>query len=369
MEPLKKATFIGRTRGRTKPAGTRWTIHDIAREAGVSAKTVSRVVNHEPRVAEATRARVQRIIDEVGYYPHTGARSLRGRPPDSIGLTVSAPIADVPLSQELLSWLFAELYRIFGVNGNIISFDPNPFVSGNSDYARGLWEKRFGAIFIAGPLKDDDPVIRRVHDSGRPYLTVSRVDSLPDCSSAAVDFNEAAYVSTRFLIERGHRRIAMLTRFDGYTAGKQRRDGYLRALAEAGIQPDADLVRGVAFGPKDIENAVHRLLLDTQTTALVDASVAEDASGLRDGARRADRIPGDNIDIVCWTYTYKAVVLSDACAHVWIPLREAASEGLELLEKWLSGQRDGPINVLYRPILYETTSSKEIPQPKPLFSY
>jgi LacI family transcriptional regulator len=347
---------------------TKYTIQDIAQLAGVSAKTVSRVVNNENNVASATRARVERIVAELGYQPHMGARSMRSVVRDSIGVTMSSPANVIPLSQDTLSTLFSTLYRIFGAKGYVISFDLNPLAGGHGvDFARGLWQQRYGAIIVIGPIADEDPTIHRVHASGYPYLTLDRMESYPECSSATVDFDAATYMSTKHLIDRGHRRIAMLSSFGDFSAGRARRRGYMRALADAGLPFDETLIGAVKFLSRQITSVVHRLLMEEGVTALIDASGSEDSYSLREGARRAGRVPGKDFEVVCWTYTDNATVLTEACAHVWLPLREAVTEGFELLADWFNGDGTGPISVLYPPTLYQAVASGEIPRPKPVF--
>lgn len=142
-----------------------WTIHDIARVAGVSAKTVSRVVNGEAGVGDATRAQIASIIHEVGYHPHMGARSMRSRKRDCIGVALSAPVNEAPLSQSMFVWLFNLLYTQFGTQGNFICFEPNTFPTGGDwEYATGLWQQRYAACVICGPLATNDTVVRRIHE-------------------------------------------------------------------------------------------------------------------------------------------------------------------------------------------------------------
>jgi len=367
----------GRIQGRNEPnmnfdvSDTRklaFTIHDVAKLAGVSAKTVSRVVNGETGVGDEKRARIARIIGEVGYQPHTGARSMRKPSRDSVGVTLPAPMDESPLSQPFLLWLFAEIYRLFGKGGDFVCFDLNPFAKRrDEDYARGLWQQRYGVCIIAGPVAINDKTIHRIHASGHPYVTLGRLDSLPDISCATVDYEEGAYLSAKFLLEKGHKRIAMLRAFENYQPGVERLRGYLRALNEAGITPDESLVRSVTFGPHHVTNVVHRLLLDPTVTALIDCSGTEDATSLREGARRAGRSAGQDFEAVVWTYTDNAAVLKEAAAHVWLPAREAAIEGLELLADWAQERRKEPIKVIYRPTLYHPRSDSEIAKPKPLF--
>lgn len=349
------------------PKGS-WTIHDIARVLGVSAKTVSRVVNNEPGVGLETRARVTDMINQVAYQPHTGARSMRSRPRDCLGVTVGAPMDEAPMNQDQLTWLFIELYRTFGLKQFFISWDLHPPMrEGALDYGRGLWQRRYGGCIIIGPLATDDRTIHQIHQSECPYLALGRLDSLPEISHATVDYEDGAYVSAKFLFGRGHKRVSMLKAFEGYQPSVERRRGYFRAVEEANAESCESLIRSVSFGARDITNAVYRLLLDPSVTALIDCSGCEDADSLREGARRAGRVLGKDVEVVCWTYTHEAVVLSEACAHMWIPAREAATEGFELLYRWFRGDAEGPVHVLYRPTLYLTPEGRERARPKRLF--
>lgn len=346
----------------------KWTIYDIAREAGVSANTVSKVLNGRVGVGEATRARILDIMRRVDYHPHIGARGLRAKQKACIGVTVSAPFTAAPMSQGLLLWLINELYRVFGPYGEYICFDFNSFAASSPvDYTRGVFEQLYRACLIVGPLANDDTGARRIHQTGVPYVALGRQDAFPECSSATVDYEEGAYLSTRYLVERGHTRIAMLKAFQGYQPGVERRRGYTRALEEAGIAVEPNLIRAVQFGAHNIANMVHRLLAEDAVTALIDCSATEDGVSLREGMVRAGRKPGRDVEVIAWTYEEGAGILPEAVAHMWLPVREAASEGIEELAAWTYGRRSEPIRVLYRPILHEGPCEREIEKPRRLF--
>lgn len=346
----------------------RYTIHDVAHELGVSARTVSRVLNDQAGVGKATRQRVKAFIREVNFHPHSGARSLRRQRLDCIGVACTAPPDILPVSKDILTWLFFELNRLFQA-GEFIGFDMNPRLrEGQYDYARGVNEQRFGACVVAGPLRTNDTIIHRIHDAGCPYMAMGRLDRFPEISCATVDYEDAAYISTKFLIDRGHTRIGLLLGLEGFQPGAERRRGYRRALDEAGLPYDESLVRPTGFDSDQNVRLTHRLLLDREITALVESSGTEDESGIREGARRAGRMPGENLDIVEWTYTYKASVVSEAIAHVWLPVREAGSEGLDLLADWFYERRSSAFQVVYRPILYETPRDGNVAAPRPVFT-
>ena len=351
------------------PSGkTHWTIHDIARETGVSAKTVSRVLNHKNGVGPEVRARILHLMEEVGYQPHIGARSLRSRQNACIGVTLPSPPEEVPVSQGFLLWLFTNLYDTFGSRGEFLGFDLNPFGAEEGyDYGRGIWQQLFKACVIAGPLRVDDPVIARIHQSGIPYLALGRLDSLPECSGATVDYEEGARLSAEFLIGRGHRRIAMLGGFAGFQPGVERLRGHRRALENAGIAHDPAIIRFVGFDADGVADAVQGLLADPTVTALVDASGTENGWGLHEGARRAGRVIGRDFELLPWTYANNAAVVHEASAHLWLPVREAAAQGVELLAEGLAGHREGPIKVLHTPVIDTRPKEAEVPLPRRLF--
>ena len=366
--PDAEGVHTRRSQSETGMRKKRPTIYDVAKVAAVSANTVSRVINGKTGVSESTRHRITDIITELGYYPHMGARALRGNHGRCVGVVQASRPQDVPLNPSFLIWLLGELQRVFGPEGERICFDLNPQVADASgDYARSIWENLFSACVIASPLAEGDTIIQRIHKSGIPYLSLGRLDSLPECSSATADYELGAYVSTKYLIDRGHRSIAILKAFSGYQPGVDRSRGYLRALDEAGISPSKRLMQSVNFPSSDNANIVHRLLVDESVTALVDCSATEDDWSIREGARRAGRVPGGDFETVVWTYSNQTAVLLEACAHLWLPVREAAAEGLELLAAWHRGERDGPINIQYAPVLFETMPGEEMTASKRLF--
>ncbi|MBX7259215.1 MAG: LacI family transcriptional regulator [Candidatus Hydrogenedentes bacterium] len=353
---------------KSRVGSTSRTMFDVARRAGVSVKTVSRVVNGEQGVSESTRLRVTRFIEQLGYYPHKGARSLRTEPRDCIGVTIPAPVEQVPVRDTFFVRLFEAFYRIYGKQGKYLIFDLNPYRKDTHIcYARGLWEQRYWGCVLCGPLKLGDTTLVRIHNSGQPYLAMGRLDSLPDCSSATVDYAEASRLSVAHLVESGHTRIGLLRGFEGFQSGVDRERGYLEGIEAAGFAPDPRLVKSTKFSKGDVTAKVHQLLSDTSVTAVIDASGSENAEEIREGCSRAGRVLGRDVELLPWTYTANACVLREAAAHVWLPVWEAAVDGLEQFSSWFSGENSGPVQVMYKPILSRANMSEEMPAPVTLF--
>jgi len=345
------------------------TIRDIARSCGVSMNTVSRVLNEKTGVSPGKRAQILQVMESLDYHPHIGARSMRSkRTTGCIGVTLSAPPDVVPVSQRFLVWLFSELYVIFGARGERICFDLNPHgATLISDYGRCVWENLFTVCLVAGPLASNDTIVERIHKSGVPYLALSRLDRFPECSCATVDYEKATYWGTKYLLGRGHRKVAMLKAFTGYQPGVERYRGYVQAMKEAGLPVDERLIRAVSFNPQQMAATVHGLLADEEVTGLLDCSGSEDGASIREGARRAGRVPGQDFEAVCWTYEDGRTVLREACAHIWLPVQEAASDGLRQLAAWYFQEQTGPIHVVYPPLLTEGKAGSEVSVPQRLF--
>jgi len=346
----------------------RYTIHDIARELGISARTVSRVINQQNGVRRDLRERVEQFVKEVGYEPHAGARSLRKTPQTCIGIVSASPLRALPLSEPLLAWLFGQMYRLFGQRGAFVEFDLNPpSNNGVRDYGRGLWQRRYTALAVVGAFPVTDTLLPRIHDTGLPYVALARLRGAEYCNTATVDYEEATYLSTRHLLARGHKRIGLLMSLDGFQPGAERRAGYWRALEEASVCFEASLVRAIPLAANGVRDGLAALLSEEGVTAVVDCSGAEDAEGLRAGARLANRAIGPDLEMVVWTYTSGACILREAVAHVFLPVRESVTEGLERLSGIIYENKGQGFQILYKPVLFTPEDGPEMKRPRSVF--
>lgn len=343
----------------------RFTIYDIARKSGVSTKTVSKVINNKPGVKESTREKVWAIVQETGYYPHHGARSLRGRVRNCVGVTVAPSLQQVPLSEDFLLWLFAKLSEVFSSRGAYITFDLAPRSANTlgGDYGRGVWEQVYDACLVVGPLPLDDTVMKRIDASGIPYLALGQTDAFPECSCSSVDFYKGALESTRFLLDRGHSRIALLTAFEGYQAGVDRIHGYQQALKERDIPFDSSLVAYCTASRRKQKEKLRDILSQPGVSALIESSVTEDASLLQTMAQNTGFTLGDSLECVVWTYSKETAVLPEATAHLWLPVLDCSVEGIHQLAEWMDGQRTGPIQVLHDPVLSDAPRHGTLAKP------
>ena len=210
------------------------TIYDIADRAHVSIATVSRVFNDHPRVSEATRRRVFRVAEQLGYEPHASAQSLARKHTQLIS-------AVVPM---MTSYFFMEVLR--GVQDRLDESDydllvyPSRTMDGvDVQLQRALQRGRSdGLLLISTPMTGVRA--RRLAASPRAVVLVDSHHDLLD--SVCVDNRAGGAEAVRHLVSRGHERIGLVLPVPGSPPAADRRAGYEDALAEAALPVDPELV-------------------------------------------------------------------------------------------------------------------------------
>jgi LacI family transcriptional regulator len=212
------------------------TLRDVARLAGVSAATVSRILNGTARVTEDKRSAVERAIERLQFRPNFAAQSLRSGHTRTIGV----------LTQELESPYFTRGAR--GIEDGLLGSEYAPIVvpgHWNSieelDRARLLIARRVDAMVILGGNLQDDQVSEMARKL--PIAITGRDLDAPNVFSLHCDQVEGACRAVRHLIELGHTRIAHITGPVSYPDAIDRREGYMRAHSEAGLPVDPRLLR------------------------------------------------------------------------------------------------------------------------------
>jgi len=233
-------------------------IKRVAQEAGVSTMTISRVMNDPSSVAPETRQRVQEAIHRLGYRPNAIARSLKSKRTHNLGL-ITVDFIDSFFTQ-VSAGAEAEA-RQHGYRIIISSTEHN--LRNEYEYVRLLAEQRVDGILLVRDsiLMENDP-IHSLPDPGVPIITTGYKS--PDVSLSTVDIDnvDGAYKATQFLLENGHRCIAMIAGPNGYKAAQDRSRGYQMALQEAGVSYDPDLIiNGDSWRSHDGLGAM-RLLLE-----------------------------------------------------------------------------------------------------------
>jgi len=212
------------------------TIRDIARMANVSHTTVSRVLNHDPRVRDKTRKRILQIVTELGYKPDARARQLVMRRSNLIGLVV----------QDISNPFYAELARGIedkahqeGYNIVFCSTDNKPERMDRYVHVM-LGVGVDGFIFASARLHE--PVIEKLIDEKFPLVLVNRKLRGEGFNYVVLNNFQGAYEVTKHLIDLGYRKIAIVDGPSNVSTGLDRLRGYQRALKDHGIDIDQDYV-------------------------------------------------------------------------------------------------------------------------------
>ncbi len=266
------------------------TIVDVAAQAGVSIKTVSRVLNHEPGVHEETREQVLKVVAELKYRPKLSARSLAGARSFLIGLLYYDPSAAFVGGVQQGATLRC---REAGYHLVVESLD-NDAPDIESQVERMLSALRPDGMILAPPICDNPKVLKALRDSNTPCVQMS--PGLPDERSAVVrmDDVQAAEEVTNLLLSLGHRHIGFIRGATDQAASALRYQGFAQAMQAHGLAVEAELVyQGDFTYPSGVEGA-HALLSRRQRPTAVFASNDDMALGVLAAAQRLGlAVPAD----------------------------------------------------------------------------
>jgi LacI family transcriptional regulator len=309
------------------------TITDIAERAGVSASTVSRVLNGSKRVAEETRALVMDAVDHYQYRPNVVAQNLaRGR-----SMTIGV------LVQNITNPFFGQV-----LTGVELAFEQDsylPIFASTHWYAThkdeeiralsALIKRRVDGLLVIGG-RITDPQLCDVA-TRMPVIAVGRKVVGMEQQSISIDNEEAAYQITRYLIGLNHTRIAHITGIPNHPDAIHRMRGYQRALAEAGLPLDPALVAEGQFTEDSGLAATEQLLArGVRFTALFAASDQLAYGAMFGLSAHGFHIPND-ISVVGFDDIFHSTYTLPPLTTVRQPISEMGRAGTEALFRMLEG--------------------------------
>jgi LacI family transcriptional regulator, galactose operon repressor len=293
------------------------TISDVARQAGVSIVTVSRVLNNAPNVNYATRNRVEQAIQELGYVPNVVARSLRSKRTRSLALIL--PDITNPFWTTVARGV-EDAAQNSGYSVLLCNTDEN--CAKQLRYLDLVASRRVDGVIIA-PFDSDVENIRALRDREIATVLVDRRIAGWETDSVRGDSMGGARALVQHLIGLGHTRIAMISGPANTSTARDRVDGYLSALMEAGIRPDPALIRQGEFRARSGERLMEQVLDDDSRSTAVFAANNAIAMGAIDAVvRRGRRIPHD-LALVCFDDF-------DAASHLFPFLTVAVQPAYEM---------------------------------------
>jgi len=238
------------------------TIVDVAREAGVSYSTVSRVLNNEAYVKETTRERVTDAVNALGYVANQQARSLRGGKSMTIGLIVRN------LGSEYMGAIVRGIdSHIVDAGYDLMVYTTHNRVAKEASYAQMMTRGMVDGLLVILP-RNGEQYLGRLRAQKFPHVIIDDPGDNADSPAVLVDNYDGAYQITKYLIEQGHRDIALITGEIVIQAATERHRGYLAALEEYGLSPHS-VVEGDFFQPSGYRAAKEILSAKKRPSAII----------------------------------------------------------------------------------------------------
>jgi len=305
------------------------TIKDVAERAGVSVTTVTNVLyGRSGRFSDETRARVLQAAEKLGYRPNQIARSLVRRRSNTLGVVIEhfrGALLGNPYYSALLDGILAEAVKA-GYQLKIIALE-RPDI----DHARQSTEDSSidGAI-LAAPLHQS-PLLHWVENCSLPRVVAGC--SPRDLRAACVDVDDegSVYDAVKWLIALGHQRIAFIAGPANYWSARQREQGYLRALQEAGITPTAHWIRRGNYSTQSGRQAMELLLQVRPAFSAVVCCNDWMALGALETLRRKGVLVPEDISIMGFDDAEPASVTSPPLTTIRQPVREIGMTAARLL--------------------------------------
>jgi LacI family transcriptional regulator len=298
----------------------RVTIKDVSRMAGVSIKTVSRVLNKERYVRDETRQKVEAAVAALKFSPSLAARTLAGSRSFQIALIYDnhSPYYIHAVQEGVWSRCKEEGVRMLAQPVDIESPALAQEIGGLID------ETHVDGVILSSPVTDAPAALEELERRGIRFVRISPGTNHALTSSVFMDDAQAADDMTTYLINQGHRRIGFVVGHPNHMASDQRHFGYRRALDRAGIAYEPRLVRPGEFDFESGMTAAEALLKLANTPSAIFASNDDMAAGVLSYAHRIGLdVPGD-LSVAGFDDTPLAQLVWPPLTTIRQPVRELA---------------------------------------------
>lgn len=304
------------------------TINDVARIAGVSKKTVSRVINRSPLLNQTTREKVEKVIAEIGYVPNPQARALALRRNFLLGM-----IYDNPNAQMVLNFEEGVLDAIGGSEFALVvrpvdRHSPDLF----DDIRAFIEQQRLYGVMILPPLSENDALAALFRELGCNYVRMGSAELDDPAHLVQSNDREAVREAVEYLVAQGHRTIGLVQGPEGFRSAVEREQGWREALAGAGLAHGADLMARGRYTFDTGREAGAALLARPERPSAIFASNDVMAAGVLHAARAAGLSVPEDLSIVGFDDTAIAATIWPPLTTVRWPIRlMARSAALKLI--------------------------------------
>lgn len=328
-------------------------IKDVAREAGVSIATVSRVLNDIDVVNDETRKKVQDAIKKLGYRPNIVARSLKTQRTGTIGIIIP----------DISSQFYPEIVRgaedvanIYAYNIMLCNTDLDP--DKEIEYLRVLKEKMVdGVLYMSSSLEPN--IIKLMNEIQMPTVLIETRDKEKAFPSVTIDNEKAAYDGVSYLIKKGNKKVAYIgSHEDAVNASALRYIGYKEALKENNIELDTNLVHFGGLKAEDGYEGIKKVLKYSKIDAVFCVS-DEIAMGAINALREENINVPEDVDVVGFDNIYSAAIFYPKLTTIAQPTYDMGSVGMRMLIKMINKQKGEEEHYVLQHQLIERDSCKK----------
>ncbi|WP_327129442.1 LacI family DNA-binding transcriptional regulator [Streptomyces sp. NBC_01727] len=330
---------------------SRVTMRDIAQHAGVHMSTVSRVLS-QPALTSSltpTAVKIRRIAKELGYEPDQWAASLRSGRTRSVGVVMSR------LSDVIVATVFEAVERTLSDNGLqslLVGASNEP--DAQKRKADLLLGRRVDGLLLGASRLDDTHLAHLVRQE-IPYVLVLR--RCGDHPAVTLDDELGGYLAGRHLLEQGHRRLGVVAGPRYTSTGLDRKQGFLRACAEAGVAVDPQYVVESGFDVDSGHRAAQTLLARQDPPTGVFAMTDYSALGVIGAYRERGLEVGRDFALVGYHDMSSSAQLSIPLTSLRSPLEEVGGHAARLLLRRMAGEEVESVRLA--PTLHVRASSAE----------
>ncbi len=318
-------------------------IFEVARTAGVSIATVSRVANGTARVRPRTEARVRAAMERLGYRPHALARGLAARRSHTIGLLIT----------DILDPYFAEIVRGAQERAESVGYvvllgDASVQTASEDLLVKRLLERRVDGLIVASSRTTDE-YARQLRSEDVPVVCINGPVG-QFAHAVRIDQRAGARLAVEHLAGLGHRRIAHITGATGVPTRAERLAGFRAALKECGVRHDPGLVVTGVASMAEARAATNRLLELADRPTAIFAYNDRWAIGCYQAIRASGRAIGRDVSVVGFDDIAMTEWVDPPLTTVSQPRREMGRIAIDILLAVLRGE-DAPDLVVVEPEL------------------
>ncbi|MFC4388194.1 catabolite control protein A [Gracilibacillus marinus] len=328
------------------------TIYDVAREANVSMATVSRVVNGNPNVKPATRKKVLATIERLGYRPNAVARGLASKKTTTVGVIIP----------DISSIFFSELAR--GIDDIATMYKYNIILS-NSDQNKEkelrlintMFEKQVdGLIYMGATISEEH--VQQLKTSPVPVALAATIDGSDTIPSVNIDYEQAAYEATKYLIENGTEHPIYVTGVEDSVVYERKLNGYKKALEESNVTFNENYKIEVDFSYEAGLDAASKIVEMEDYPKAIFAATDEIALGIIHGLQDKGMNVPEDVEVFGFDNTRLATMVRPTLTTVVQPMYDIGAVAMRLLTKFMNKETVEEKNVVLPHQIVKRNSTK-----------